>query len=60
MLGVLFGLFYISSLTASEWIYYKHYPWVYDHISEDWLYLRGVDGGKDLCLSGKQQRVGGV
>ena len=46
MLGVLFGLFYISSLTASEWIYYKHYPWVYDHISEDWLYLRGVDGGK--------------
>jgi formylglycine-generating enzyme required for sulfatase activity len=33
-------------LNASEWLYYKHYPWVYDHASKDWLYLRGSGNGK--------------
>jgi Leucine-rich repeat (LRR) protein len=33
-------------LNASEWLYYKHYPWVYDNKSKDWLYLRGSDDGK--------------
>jgi len=42
----LFGLFTISlsASAASEWLYYKHYPWVYDNISKDWLYLSGNDG----------------
>jgi sulfatase modifying factor 1 len=39
---------FILSLTASfgngEWLYYKHYPWVYDNASKDWLYLSGNDG----------------
>ena len=33
-------------LNASEWLYYKYYPWVYDNKSKDWLYLRGSDDGK--------------
>jgi len=39
---------FILSLSASfgngEWLYYKHYPWVYDNVSKDWLYLSGNDG----------------
>jgi sulfatase modifying factor 1 len=43
----LFGLFAISfsATAASEWLYYKHYPWVYDNMSKDWLYLRGAADG---------------
>ena len=32
--------------SAEEWLYYKHYPWVYDNATEDWLYLRGAGDGK--------------
>ena len=44
----LFGLFVISlsASAAGEWLYYKHYPWVYDNVSKDWLYLRGASGGE--------------
>ena len=31
---------------ASEWLYYKHFPWVYDNVTEDWLYLHGASDGK--------------
>ena len=43
-----FGILYIiSSVFADgEWLYYKHYPWVYDNVSKDWLYLRGSGDGK--------------
>lgn len=27
-------------------MYYKEYPWVYDNVSKDWLYLRGSSDGK--------------
>ena len=30
-----------SIYSASEWLYYKEYPWVYDAKTEDWLYLQG-------------------
>ena len=30
-----------SIYSASEWLYYKQYPWVYDAKTEDWLYLQG-------------------
>ena len=39
-------LFAVSFSSASEWFYYKHYPWVYDNVTEDWLYLRGGEDGK--------------
>ena len=44
----LFGLFAISlsASASSEWLYYKHYPWVYDNVSKDWLYLRGSSDGE--------------
>jgi len=42
----LFTLFVVSFSNASEWLYYKHYPWVYEHVTEDWLYLKGADDGK--------------
>ena len=44
----LFGLFAISlsASAAGEWLYYKHYPWVYDNVSKDWLYLRGSSDGE--------------
>lgn len=31
---------------ANEWLYYKHFPWVYDHQSKEWLYLNGSSDGK--------------
>ena len=46
-------LFWAFSLTlvfsfskASEWLYYKHYPWVYDAKTEGWLYLTGAGNGQ--------------
>ena len=34
-----------SAFSNSEWLYYKHYPWVYDNRTMDWLYLQaGMDG----------------
>lgn len=37
--------FFLPATAAGEWLYYKHYPWVYDNVSKDWLYLHGaVDG----------------
>ena len=35
-----------SSFGSSDWLYYKHYPWVYDHYSKSWLYLIGQADGK--------------
>jgi internalin A len=37
--------FSLSATAAGEWLYYKHYPWVYDNVSNDWLYLRGAADG---------------
>ena len=37
--------FSLSATAASEWLYYKEYPWVYDAKSQDWLYLRGAADG---------------
>ena len=37
--------FSLSATAAGEWLYYKHYPWVYDNVSKDWLYLRGAADG---------------
>jgi len=31
---------------ANEWLYYKHFPWVYDHQSKEWIYLSGSADGK--------------
>ena len=36
----------VFAFSNSEWFYYKHYPWVYDNVTKDWLYLRGADDGK--------------
>ena len=35
-----------SSFGNGEWLYYKHYPWVWDNMTKDWLYLRGSNDGK--------------
>ena len=31
---------------AKTWLWYKHYPWVYDHPSKEWIYLRGSVNGE--------------
>ncbi len=31
---------------SSEWLYYKHLPWVYDDKTQTWLYLWGGQDGK--------------
>jgi len=33
-----------ATSASSEWLFYKHYPWVYDNVSGDWLYLMGNEG----------------
>jgi formylglycine-generating enzyme len=35
-----------SSFGSSDWLYYKHYPWVYDNYAKSWLYLIGRGDGK--------------
>ena len=31
---------------SNQWLFYKHYPWVYDNVTKDWLYLKGASDGK--------------
>ena len=36
----------IQLFASNEWLYYKHFPWVYDHKSKEWMYFSGsADGG---------------
>jgi formylglycine-generating enzyme required for sulfatase activity len=35
-----------TSRGNGEWLYYKYYPWVWDNMSQDWLYLSGSSDGK--------------
>ncbi|NDG54308.1 MAG: hypothetical protein EBY39_15005 [Flavobacteriia bacterium] len=37
----------ISLSASKDWLYYKEFPWVYDHKTKDWLYL---SAGKDLKI----------
>ena len=34
-----------SLFAEGEWLYYKHFPWVYDNVTKDWLYLKGDSTG---------------
>ena len=36
----------IHSTFPNEWLYYKHFPWVYDHQAKEWIYLNGSADGK--------------
>ena len=45
-----FFLFSIYGL-GSEWLYYKHFPWVYDNKENDWMYLHGGEDGKIYAYS---------
>jgi len=42
----LFSLTLSATTIKTEWLYYKNYPWVYDYLSSDWLYLQGSSDGK--------------
>ena len=44
--AILLLLSCLSTSGANEWLYYKHFAWVYDFASKDWFYLSGTDGGK--------------
>jgi sulfatase modifying factor 1 len=35
-----------SDSGTKTWLWYKHYPWVYDHPSKEWIYLRGSANGE--------------
>lgn len=37
---------FIPLFGANEWLYYKHFPWVYDHQAKEWIYLNGSSDGK--------------
>ena len=48
--------FSLSATAASEWLYYKHYPWVYDNVSKDWLYLKGAADGSIYAYRSKTNK----
>ena len=48
--------FSLSATAASEWLYYKEYPWVYDNVSKDWLYLRGAADGSIYAYRSKTNK----
>ena len=59
LLFALISLFYLSSLSASaasEWLYYKEYPWVWDYKTKDWLFLQGRDDGKIFAYRNSTQK----
>ena len=41
---IVFSLVQSTVSAASEWLYFKQFPWVYDYHTKDWLYLSGNDG----------------
>jgi len=47
LLFALIGLlgFSLSATAEKGWLFYDTYPWVYDHKTKDWLYLRGAADG---------------
>jgi formylglycine-generating enzyme required for sulfatase activity len=43
---IIFSLTTFVVCSGKTWLYYEHYPWVWDNMSKDWLYLRGSSDGK--------------
>jgi hypothetical protein len=48
ILFALIGLlgFSLSATADKGWLFYDNYPWVYDNITQDWLYLKPHTNGK--------------
>jgi hypothetical protein len=48
LLFALIGLlgFSLSATAEKGWLFYDNYPWVYDNITKDWLYLKAHTNGK--------------
>ena len=36
--------YYYSKVNPKSWMWFDHYPWVYSHKEEDWLYFRPIEG----------------
>lgn len=53
-----FSLFavYVYAFSANEWMYYKHYPWVWDNQGHEWLYLLGSSDGKIIAYHNNDQK----
>ena len=47
--------FSLSHAKATEWLYYKNFPWVFDNKAQDWLYLWGGENGKVYAFSSSRQ-----
>ena len=47
--------FSLSHAKATEWLYYKNFPWVFDNKEQDWLYLWGGENGKVYAFSSSRQ-----
>lgn len=45
-----------SATASEEWLYYKHYPWIYDHKTEDWLYLNAGNDNKIYAYRNSTQK----
>ena len=54
--GILVFIFFsLTQATATEWLYYKNFPWVFDNKTQDWLYLWGGENGKVYAFSSSSQ-----
>ena len=51
-----FILISFSASASEEWLYYKHYPWIYDHKTEDWLYLNAGNDNKIYAYRNSTQK----
>ena len=52
---LLFVLLNLTQATATEWLYYKNFPWVFDNKTQEWLYLWGGENGKVYAFSSNRQ-----
>jgi len=52
---LLFIILNLTQATATEWLYYKNFPWVFDNKTQDWLYLWGGENGKVYAFSSSSQ-----
>jgi formylglycine-generating enzyme required for sulfatase activity len=53
---IIFSLTTFGVCSGKTWLYYKHYPWVWDNMSKDWLYLQGSSDGKIYAYRASEQK----
>lgn len=54
--SLLFLSLWLNASSSSSWFYFKHYPWIYENSTKDWLYLQGHTDGKMYSFNARTKQ----